>query len=532
MTLSPEESRARREDRFKSDPVFLTAEIEKWKKLIAKTRGRIRGAEKKGNDEFAGKLRALLPGLEEDLAHMRSLQHPNGQTNPPVAVPIVITNAPPKFTSPTSTLPPDQVDAGTEAAFKNVLTVAGGFLLIKDFVPLKVCLAAVVASQVRHEPVWILLVQPPSSLKTEFIRALNELICVHYESQITSSTLMSGKDAAETASGEEPSLLMSLNGVLLTLKDFTTALTMKPDQRDKIFAQLREIGDGHYPARWGTGKVCDWKGYLGILAGVTDVVDDPYYRNVLSSLGERFMQIRWRSAGRREVARQALRSMVSGKKEEQRRALAQAVENWFANVKLRPVQFSPEQESLICCLADLTTHLRTSVKRSRMNQAIAKKPQKEGPARLAQQLAAVVESLALAQGRATVNDEDIEAAIRVAISSMPVNRRLAMFALARIPEGQSKTLEDLAKLSRTPESILKNGLADLLVFGFVKRFRRHEEGEAAGPGAPYCWSFTKYAREIFTESRMTQAKLDAIEEEDENTDLDSDKQPSDDGAGD
>src|SRR5207249_2241901 len=82
--------------------------------------------------------------------------------------PTVITNTVPTFTSPSSTLAPDQVDAATEEAFRHLLDVADAFLLIRDRVPIKACLAAVVASQIRHEPVWILLVQPPSSLKTEF----------------------------------------------------------------------------------------------------------------------------------------------------------------------------------------------------------------------------------------------------------------------------------------------------------------------------------------------------------------------------
>src|SRR6266581_8901964 len=88
------------------------------------------------------------------------------------------------------------------------------------------------------------------------------------------------------------------------MKDFTSILTMHRDARGEIFSQLREIYDGQYSKAWGTGKEVNWHGKVGILAGVTGIIDRENAFN--SALGERFLMYRIPPVSPREQSRRAL----------------------------------------------------------------------------------------------------------------------------------------------------------------------------------------------------------------------------------
>src|SRR5438046_1578624 len=84
------------------------------------------------------------------------------------------------------------------------------------------------------------------------------------------------------------------------VKDFTTVLTLHRDKRGEILAQLREIYDGHYRKEFGNGKVVDWTGKIGLIAGVTPIIDT--YHAVNQVLGERFVCFRIKSESGAAVA--------------------------------------------------------------------------------------------------------------------------------------------------------------------------------------------------------------------------------------
>ncbi len=67
------------------------------------------------------------------------------------------------------------------------------WLLLKDPYLVEVVLASVVANLLGGDPLWLLIVAPPSSAKTEILRALSRVPWIYLLSNLTANTLLSGQ---------------------------------------------------------------------------------------------------------------------------------------------------------------------------------------------------------------------------------------------------------------------------------------------------------------------------------------------------
>ena len=74
---------------------------------------------------------------------------------------------------------------------------------------------------------------------------------------------------------------------ILAFKDLTTVLTMHREARAQIIGQLREVADGKTEKSFGNGLRVEWEGKLGLIAGVTPVIDEQHA--FLPVMGERFV---------------------------------------------------------------------------------------------------------------------------------------------------------------------------------------------------------------------------------------------------
>jgi hypothetical protein len=190
-------------------------------------------------------------------------------------------------------------------------------------------LATVIANLLPGDPLWLFLVGPPSAGKTEVISALADVPSVYALSSLTPQTFASGFERK----GVETSLLPRLDGKTITMKDFGTVLTMYREKKAEILAQLREIYDGQFTKDWGNGKSLRWRGRVGLLAGVTSIIDREYAFNQV--LGERFLLYRIKSADARKIARRALaqRPVDSDRRRE---TLRELVATFVAGIPLEP----------------------------------------------------------------------------------------------------------------------------------------------------------------------------------------------------
>ncbi len=248
-------------------------------------------------------------------------------------------------------------------------------------------------------------------------------------------------------------------------------LTMHREARAQIIGQLREVADGRTEKSFGNGLRVEWEGKLGLVAGVTPIIDEQH--SFLAIMGERFLLHRLPEVSRADIAR---RSLTRRGHEEELRARIRATVGDFL------VQFQdcgqielPESftESLIV-LADIVTRSRSGVARD-FNANLLYLPEPEAPTRLAKQLAQLG-AAALAIG---VDENETRRLIRkTGWDSVPAVRCSVLDVLAH--HNEPITLATIQEETNLPERTIARVAEDLAVLKLARRFkdggRWHYEG--------------------------------------------------------
>ena len=290
------------------------------------------------------------------------------------------------------------------------------WLTLSDDRIIDIVVAAIIANRIEGDPLWLLIVAPPSSAKTEILRALAGLKDVYLLSNLTPQTFISG-----ARSKNDPSLLPKLNDKTLIMKDFGTVLTLRPESRAEIFAQLREIFDGQYSKAFGTGETVSWTGKMGFVAGCTHIIDR--HSQVYSALGERFVQYRIEAEDPLAIAKHA--RTLANQEEQMRAQIAKAVEEFFENLgdfKSVHQQCSDKIGQKLDYLTTLLGICRTSVPRDRYSKEIEVSPLPEGPGRLSKQLMKLGIALAVIQQKEAIDEEIYSILKKVATDTMTALR--------------------------------------------------------------------------------------------------------------
>jgi len=361
-------------------------------------------------------------------------------------------------------------------------------LLLPDTSVVDITLAAVVAHRMSGDPVWPLLVSPPSGGKTEVIRALSGAPEVYPLSSLTAQTFVSGMMGRSKAS-----LLRRLDDMgksFLTLKDFTTVLTLHRDARAEILAQLRELYDGSYSKEFGTGEGVSWEGRLGFLAGVTPAIDT--HHSATAILGERFTYLRMPATARVGLGRTALEE--SGTEHATREELRQAVAGFLAGLAIpasAPALDEVTKDWLVA-VANLVTWTRSAVQRDGFSRDILIVPLPEAPARFVKQLACLYRALIVMgctgpEARALVD--------RAALDSCPPERMAVLrFLAGRDADADTQTIADGVAL---PTMTAKRIAEDLTALRLMDR-----AGGRGGPGGGHHWSLSLDGARLWTEARL------------------------------
>lgn len=336
--------------------------------------------------------------------------------------------------------------------------VFGKHYQVDGHTPLKVTLGTVVANRGEGDPVWLILVGPPSSLKTELIHPLSGLEDVHPISLLTPRTLASGDTSVKKAG-----LLERLpDKTILTLKDFGSVLTMRRDDRAEVLAALREIYDGSYHKDFGNGKRVEWKGKLGLIAGCTGMIDT--HHTVNQVLGERFLMCRLESCDRDSVTRKALEN--AGREKEIRQEVSDAVGTFMKTVEQVPGWSLGEvYTDKLAALANFTAMARTGVLRNGRTREVEVMPDWEGPARLAKQLSRLAYGLSCLTKESSLSQNNYKIIFSVAENSLPKVRREVLTCLVNNC-GKGKVVE-VAKELDVPQIMVRRTLEDLEVLKLV-----------------------------------------------------------------
>jgi hypothetical protein len=240
-------------------------------------------------------------------------------------------------------------------------------------------LATAVASRLPGDPVWLVIVGPPSSGKTVVADTLLGLPWVCAVSTFTEAGLLNG------SRGGRRGLLPELpERALLQVKDLTTLLSESSATRDRLFACMREVYDGRYIRELGTKRV-EWEGSVGMIAAVTDAI----FTVDLGIMGERFC---YYCLPPSSSVDDQLACWVAGDhaghEAAVRRDLSRKVTRLLSSLEFPSILPSMDEgdEGRLITLADLGARCRSSVVRGGVSRDIELVPQPERPMRLFNQL--------------------------------------------------------------------------------------------------------------------------------------------------
>lgn len=302
-------------------------------------------------------------------------------------------------------------------------TYVGEHFLMADLGIVRLLCATVIANRLPGDPVWLFVVAPPSGLKTELINALEKVDNIYPLSSLTPKTLVSG---ARTV-GAETSLLLELQtDKVVTFKDFTTILEMNFNARDEILSQLREIYDGKFNKRFGTGQAVNWEGKLGFIAGVTDAIE--MYQGRISIMGERFIQYRMKQPDREAAAKRGLENieMILDVRGALKAMFADVIHGTEIPTDLPRIPLELRDE--IIELSGFSTRARTGVNRDSTGREITHVFPPEMPVRFAKQLILLSKAFMLL---GTFGDVEKTIIRQIALSSVPRSRRRVLLTLAK-----------------------------------------------------------------------------------------------------
>lgn len=271
---------------------------------------------------------------------------------------------------------------GNQCELDEVLAAFDELLLMPDRGAILVALAGVVANYAPGDVVWPLLVGPPGCGKSEIVTALTSAPDVRALSSLTPQTLLSG---FESRNGKPASLLLEIGEFgILAFKDLTTVLTMHREARGQIIGQLREVADGKTEKSFGNGLRIEWAGKLGLIAGVTPIIDEQH--NFLAVMGERFLLWRLPEVSRADVTRRALASR--GREPALRDRIRATVGDFLERFRgCGPLALPDRFTEPLVGLSDIVTRARSGVARDGYSRELLYMPEPEAPTRFAKQLA-------------------------------------------------------------------------------------------------------------------------------------------------
>lgn len=265
----------------------------------------------------------------------------------------------------------------------------------------------------------------------------------------------------------------------------------------EILSQMREVYDGKYDKGFGTGQTINWAGKVGILTGVTEVIDK--YQTVNQMLGERFLHFRIRGGDCHKVAKMALNNTTGMERE--REGFRWAVGHFLSQFEKDPlpeVSTRPIINMRLSMLSVFCAHARTAVARNYNTQTLQYKPKPEGPARLVKQFKLLATGLAIVRGQNEIDTTIYEVVKKVARDTIPQLRLVVLRALWKLYKNRvSKwhSTRDVSTEASIPKTTAKLILEDLSLLNLTD-----VRSQGGGKTAPQHWRPSKLMRKVVVNS--------------------------------
>lgn len=382
------------------------------------------------------------------------------------------------------------------------------YLHFPDPTPIYALMGCVAANFFEGIPIWLMLIGPPGSGKTQLLDSIMAIPRTRALQEITGTgSLLSGtgqKDKAKDATG---GILREIGSKgTLVLNEFTSILSMPYEQLTKLLAAFRMIYDGRYTRDIGTdgARKLTWgPGKIAAMAGCTEAIDDAH--KIMADMGERFIFFRFPESDGYQESLAASKQKQPG---QAKRNIQDIVAAFFESLDLgwghdgnqlrERRDLSITESTRIIALATFAARARSAVIRDPRDRTVDRVPQPERAPRLTE----VFTQIYIGLEAVGLNTGDRWAVIsHLALDSMPQNRRkvveqvVNITALSRVGstaadrlhagrglEIQNRTIAELQIACRVSMSAMKRVVEDLDIHGIV------EKGEKG------TWALTNWAK--------------------------------------
>jgi hypothetical protein len=365
-----------------------------------------------------------------------------------------------------------------------VLTAFRNRLHLPDPGVIEVVLAAWVANLWPDDAIWLLVVGPPASGKTEVVSSLCDLPHAHLASDLSLAGLL-------TLGGREDDTgnpLTSGRGLLRELGDFgvilapelSTLIAESRREESKVFGALREIATDNRYSRQIGGKLLCWEGKVDFIGCVTEAVDELG----MSALGERFVTYRMPVMDEEDDLRAG--SLALAEYRSTHRELRQVVSAFVEDLQIpeKTPTLSDEDRDKLTLLALFVARCRSTVIWDKRHaDAVVDVPQPERSPRLLRGCAQLLSALRLI---GCDEAESWRVVRQVGLGSIRTRKRRVLAALLNATRPMPASV--VAGRARLPETGVRRDLVEMDAFGIVEMV-----GER-----PACWTISEKYRSMWT----------------------------------
>ena len=375
------------------------------------------------------------------------------------------------------------------------------WLHLPDIDPLLAIAAAAVANRTDDAtPVWLIILGPPSSGKTEQIIGLRGLPETIEAATITEASLLSGTAKKERTKDATGGILREVGAYgLIVMKDFTSVLSQNGDTRSLALAALREVFDGAWTRPLGVdgARRLHWEGKAGLIAGCTNAYDQ--HSAVIAELGDRFLAIRIADddtdpdpeARALSIGLAAL-AHGDGGEQAMRSELTAALSGLIigADTSRTHRALSDTEKMELIRLARYAGVSRTPVKRNPYTGDLLAVPEPEGPGRVVislRQLLGGLEAIGVSP------DDRWRVLRRIATDTGPALRGRVTRAL--VADETVRRTSDIALAAGLITKTARRVLDDLAMIGFAEHTKKTDADTS-----PDLWAPTPLLRRLWPET--------------------------------
>lgn len=353
-------------------------------------------------------------------------------------------------------------------------------LFFEDDTIIDVVLATALTYNHECGPIWLIIVGPPSSGKTEILRSIRQYKDTIFMESITTRTLFTGmRNCMGILERNTQSHLLMIN------KDFGSIMSKPSGDRSVILQQLRGVFDGEYIDETGGGKgTIEWRNRLNFISASTQDIESVESQKALADLGERFLYYKMQQESD-DVTRHKAMLSISGHKSD--RIMRNDVESAmlgalkkFDGFDASTITFPDSIAGWLVELCMVAVKLRTRVKRDSYRKGVIEyKPSPEGVMRMLKSAKGLLLGLTIIRDKKECDIKDYGLVARIVMDSIPAYKKTIMKTMYFKGEWmRPSNMVDVTKISLYACEIIMD---DLYVVGLCDKDVMQSTNDLPGP---------------------------------------------------